>query len=96
MKTQTNDDQFENEFFDETKVLVEVKVSDDEGETWHRRKISMVSGLEESGLIMGEIFQFNGEKFKVLNGEDGMVAEQIKKPEREKSAIEKKPVKRRK
>jgi len=28
-----NEDQFENEFLDEADVLVEVKISDDEGET---------------------------------------------------------------
>ena len=56
MKTQAIEDQFENEFLDESKVLVEVKVSDDEGATWQRRKISMVSGLDESGLNIGEMF----------------------------------------
>jgi hypothetical protein len=96
MNTKAKVDDFENEFLDETKVLVEVKVSDDEGETWKRRKISMVSGLDESGLKVGEMFQLNGERYKVMAGEDGMMIEQIKKPEREKSAIEKKPVKRRK
>lgn len=39
-------------------ALVEVKVSSDEGKTWTRRKISMVSGLDESGLCAGEMFQF--------------------------------------
>jgi hypothetical protein len=96
VKVKTKADEFENEFIDEAKVLVEVKVSDDGGETWKRRKISMISGLEESSLNIGEIFQFNGEKYKVIVGEDGMTAERIKKPERQKSAIEKKPVKRRK
>lgn len=42
-------------------MLVEVKVSEDEGETWQRRKISMVAGLDE-GLNAGELFQFGGEK----------------------------------
>lgn len=72
-------DQFENEFLDPADTLVEVKVSDDDGQTWQRRKISMVAGLDESGLNLGEIFQFNGEKFKVLDGEDGMVVESLKK-----------------
>jgi len=74
------EDQFENEFLDEANVLVEVKVSEDGGETWFRRKISMVSGLDESGLNIGEIFQFNGEKFKVLTGEDGLIVEPVKNP----------------
>jgi len=80
MKTQTNEDQFGNEFLDEAAVLVEVKVSDDEGVTWQRRKISMVSGLDESGLNAGEMFQFNGEKYNVLTGEDGLVARPVKTP----------------
>jgi hypothetical protein len=77
MKKKEKDD-FDNEFLNEENVLVEVKVSDDEGDTWHRRKISMVAGLDESGLKLGEIFQFSGEKFKVLSGEDGLVAEPLK------------------
>jgi hypothetical protein len=80
-------DEFDNEFRNEEDVLVEVKVSDDEGDTWHRRKISMVSGLDESGLNLGEIFQFNGEKFKVLSGEDGLVAEPLKKVTEKKSQL---------
>ncbi len=90
MKTQANEDQFKNEFLDETKVLVEVKVSDDDGETWRRRKISMVSGLNESGLNAGEMFQFNGEKFKVIAGEDGLVVESVKKPISEKRSARRK------
>lgn len=82
------EDQFKNEFLDEASVLVEVKVSDDEGETWLRRKISMVKGLDESGLNAGEMFQFNGEKFLVSFGEDGLIAEPLKIP------IEKKTVRR--
>jgi hypothetical protein len=95
MKTQANDDQFSNEFLDEANVLIEVKVSDDEGGTWQRRKISMVSGLDESGLNEGELFQFNGEKFKVLIGEDGLIAEPMRKPIEKRSTSEKKPVRRR-
>lgn len=77
-KAKAKDDQFENEFLDPADVLIEVKVSDDEGKTWQRRKISMVAGLDESGLNVGEIFQFNGEKYKVLVGEDGMIVEPVK------------------
>ena len=95
-KAKVNEDQFENEFLDEANVLVEVKVSDDEGETWHRRKISMVSGLDESGLEPGELFQFGGEKYSVLSGENGLVAEPIKHPVGEKKSVSmKQPVKRR-
>ena len=73
-----DEDQFENEFLDEAKALTEIRVSEDGGERWHRRKISMVSGLDESGLNAGEMFQFNGEKYRVLVGEDGLIAEPLK------------------
>lgn len=89
MKVQANEDQFANEFLDEANVLVEVKVSDDEGVTWQRRKISMVAGLNESGLNAGEVFQFNGEKFKVIAGEDGLTVESVKKPSEKKTARQK-------
>lgn len=90
MKAQVKEDQFENEFLDEANVLVEVKVSDDDGETWRRRKISMIAGLDESGLNAGEMFQFNGEKFKVIVGEDGLVVESAKKPISEKRSARRK------
>jgi hypothetical protein len=89
MKTQAKDDQFSNEFLDEANALVEVKVSDDEGGIWQRRKISMVAGLDESGLNAGELFQFNGEKFKVLIGEDGLIAEAMRKPVRRDPQVKK-------
>ena len=59
-QTKKNEDQFGNEFLSEANVLVEVNVSEDDGETWHRRKISMVSGIEESGLLVGNIFHLTG------------------------------------
>ena len=60
-----------------TSSLVEVKVSDDGGETWTRRKINMADGLDESGLSAGEIFVFNDEKFRVLEGDDGLRVEKL-------------------
>lgn len=78
-QTRKNEDQFGNEFLSEANVLVEVKVSEDDGGTWHRRKISMVSGLEESGLQVGNLFQFNGEKYRVSAGDDGLMVEPLKK-----------------
>ncbi|KUO75764.1 MAG: hypothetical protein APF81_20750 [Desulfosporosinus sp. BRH_c37] len=91
-KIKEEEDQFKNEFMDDANVLIEVNVSDDEGETWHRRKISMVSGLDESGLNAGEMFQFNGEKYRVLEGEDGLIAQSLmpigkKEPYREKKLV---------
>jgi len=41
-KQANEEDQFDNEFLDPADALVEVKVSDDEGDTWQRRKISMI------------------------------------------------------
>ena len=83
-KAKANEDQFENEFLSETNVLAEVKVSNDEGETWQRRKISMVVGLDESGLVAGELFQFNGEKYRVSVGDDGLISEPLNKPKKRK------------
>lgn len=78
--TKENEDKFANEFLDESKVLTEIKVSEDGGERWHRRKICMVAGLDESGLNIGDMFQFNGEKHRVIMGEDGLIAEPVKVP----------------
>lgn len=86
MKAQANEDQFKNEFLDESKMLVEVKVSKDNGETWKRRKISMISGLDESGLMAGEMFQLNGEKYRVLSGDDELTVEPLKKPTEKKTS----------
>jgi len=44
----------------------------------------MVSGLDESGLVAGEMFQFGGEKYRVLTGEDGLIAEPLNKPKKRK------------
>ena len=77
--TSKNEDQFGNEFLSEANLLVEVKVSEDDGETWHRCKISMISGIEESGLQVGNLFQFNGEKYRVSAGDDGLRIEPLKK-----------------
>ncbi|WP_407310433.1 hypothetical protein [Desulfosporosinus sp. SB140] len=78
-KAKDSEDQFANEFIDPSQVETEVKVSDDEGVTWQRRKIKMALGLDESGLSPGEIFQFNGEKYKVTQGEYGMIAVKVEK-----------------
>ena len=84
-KAKVNEDHFKNEFLDEANVLVEIKVSNDDGDTWQRRKISMVSGMDESCLLAGEMFQFNDEKFKVLVGDDGLIAQSLKIPTEKKS-----------
>lgn len=60
-------------------LLIELKVSSDRGETWERRKVNMVDGLDESGLIPGEMFIWQDEKYEVLTGEDGLRFEPIKK-----------------
>lgn len=61
------------------KRMIEVKVSSDQGDTWHKRKIDMAD-LDESGLRSGEIFQFQGEQYKVLTGDGGLQVERLKKP----------------
>jgi len=69
---------------------VEVKVSVDDGETWTRRMINMGGELDESGLKAGEVVQLQGEKYRVLAGDDGLRMEPIRKP-----VAEKKKAKRR-
>lgn len=62
--------------YDETQEessVVEIKVSDDQGQTWQRRKIDFGKDLDESGLNVEEIFQLkNGEKYEVIAGEGGL------------------------
>lgn len=59
--------------------LVELKVSNDRGESWQRRKINM-SDIDESGLCAGELFQFNGAQYEVIKGDEGLGFEKLKKP----------------
>jgi len=65
-------------------TLVEVKVSVDDGETWAWRRINMGGELDDSGLEAGEIVQLQGEKYRVLVGDDGLRIESIRKPVGEK------------
>lgn len=62
--------------------IAEVKVSSDGGETWFRRKINFGVDLEGSGLSVGEMFQFNEDKYQVIRNEDGLAAQKIKPPKR--------------
>lgn len=66
----------------ESNRIAEVKVSSDGGETWFRRKINFGVELEESGLTVGEMFQFNEDKYQVARNEDGLTAQKIKPPKR--------------
>jgi len=82
-----NEDEFEHgypdevyEDMDEVDALVEAKVSSDGEETWARRIINLGGDIGESGLNLGEVFQLNGEKYRVLEGEFGLRIEQEKKP----------------
>lgn len=60
--------------------LVEVKVSSDQGETWQRRKIDFAQELDQTGLMAGEMFKINDDKYEVVPGEYGLQVKQIKKP----------------
>lgn len=60
-------------------TTVGVKVSTDDGQTWERRRVNMADGLDESGLVAGELFVFNGEKYRVLEAEYGLKVELLKK-----------------
>ena len=52
----------------EEERIAELKVSQDQGESWHRRRVNFGVGLDESGLQLGEIFQMQGEQYEVLMG----------------------------
>lgn len=71
----------DNEFTEPSRVA-EVKVSSDGGGTWFRRKINFGVDLEESGLRVGETFQFQEDKYQVVNSENGMTAQKINPPKR--------------
>lgn len=70
-------------------ATIEVKVSGDCGITWSRRKINLGGEVDESGLEKGEIFQVNGEKYKVIEGDFGLTIEPMRKPTPEKRAAKK-------
>ena len=76
--------------FNEGSIQVEVKVSVDDGETWTRRRINMGGELDDSGLEVGEVVQLQGEKYRVLVGDNGLRIEPIRK-----SVAEKKKARRR-
>lgn len=73
-----------NESYSGSSAQIEAKVSADEGETWTRRMINMGGELGDSGLLAGEVVQLQGEKYKVLAGDDGLRIELVKKPKRRK------------
>lgn len=62
-----------------TTPMIEVKVSTDRGDTWHRCKINMAGDLDEAGLSADEIFQLNGEKYEVLASDTGLRVEPLKR-----------------
>lgn len=62
----------------------------DDGETWTRHMINISGELDESGLEAGEIVQLQGEKYRVLAGDDGLRIEPIRKPVGEKKKARRK------
>lgn len=88
MRTESNEDGYFSDYTGDaydapeeslSTFATEAKVSQDGGETWTRRMIQLGGDLEGSGLSTGEIFQYNGEKFKVLEGDDGLRIEPLRK-----------------
>ncbi|HBV85733.1 MAG TPA: hypothetical protein DEF42_03540 [Desulfosporosinus sp.] len=81
------DHAYEDEVYLDTDLvdaLIEVKVSIDGGVTWSRRRINLGGDIDESGLKVGEVFQINGEKYKVLEGDFGLCIELSNKPSKTK------------
>lgn len=79
MEVQTHGDHGYDESYSGVSTQVEVKVSVDDGETWIRRMINMGGELDDSGLKAGEVVQLQGEKYRVLPGDDGLRIEPIRK-----------------
>ena len=90
MEVQVHRDQCFDESYSGVNSQVEVKVSADEGETWTRRLINMCGELDDSGLVAGEIVQLQGEKYRVLAGDDGLRIESLRKPASEKKSAKRK------
>ena len=88
MEVQTYGDESYDQSYDESysgvSTQVEVKVSVDDGETWTRRIINMGGELNDSGLEAGEVVQLQGEKYRVLAGDEVLRIEPIRKPVGEK------------
>ena len=84
LEVQTHGDESYDESFSGVSTQVEVKVSVDDGEIWTRRMINIGGDLDDSGLEAGEVVQLQGEKYKVLAGDDGLRIEPIRKPVGEK------------
>jgi Neuraminidase (sialidase) len=72
---------------DDNNTGIELKVSSDGGETWSRRPINMRVELDESGLQLGEIFQFQEKFYRVVTSDEGMKAKPIDKPPCHKMAV---------
>lgn len=63
-------DESRDESVSDVSTQVEVKVSVDNGETWTRRRINICGELDDSGLEAGEPVQLQGEKYRILVGDD--------------------------
>ena len=72
----------------EDERIAELKVSSDQGETWHKRRVNMGVGLDESGLQLGEIFQIQGEQYEVLMGDGEIRMKKLKAPVGKKKTVQ--------
>jgi|GEM_PF-6861876 len=55
----------------EQPTTVQVKVSDDRGETWYWYALDMTVELADSGLRPGQLVAMNSEKYEVIESEFG-------------------------
>lgn len=85
-----DDQECYNESYSGSNAQIEVKVSADEGETWNWRMINMGGELDESSLEAGDIVQLQGEKYRVLAGDNGLRIEPVKKSGGEKKQAKRK------
>lgn len=55
----------------EQPTIIQVKVSDDKGATWHKYDMDVSMDLDSSGLKPGQLLIMNSEKYEVFAGEYG-------------------------
>jgi len=58
--------------------MIEVKVSTDRGETWHRRKINMSVDLDDSAFAQVRCFNSTARNTEVLAGDSGLRVKLLK------------------
>ena len=64
--------------------VIDIRVSDDRGKTWYDFALDMTEDWEDSGLMPGQLFIMNYEKFEVYTDENGDVRTRMRASKRRK------------